>query len=577
MRDLLALLGAFVVAELAVPLALWTAAALVAECALRATRAHAAVGLPLRSALVAALPAVLAAGPAARWLVPDGVSAPAVLARVQTAVLPEVVGVAPGMDAGPPAGLVWLGAALAVAVLVGGVACVRLAVACVRLRRLAWPDAPPDVQARAALALGAAGVRRPVRVAVGGRVPFTFGWRRPVVVVPETLAGDALSLVLAHEAAHIRAGDYAGHVATSAVAAVFAAHPLAAVLARRAALDRERLADAAVLARRPGSAPAYGNLLVSFASVRAPRLAVGAASSLLVHRLSAMTRPTLSPRRLDGLRRSGRLAAASLAILVTGLAGWSAADAPGVLAPGTPGAYRFDLINPVITVDGEVVSTGRTRMSTDAFRFFHVTVPGLGRVIVSDQPFAGATEAGAFDDARLDVTADGLVMAVVAEWPILIGATHVEPGRVAAYARFDRLAPESARLGDTSGTAVGVSSSLDDLGGGGGADDRGALPARVGVVRYAGVDLSRLENGAEVQALLDALPGQLAGVGAAFGEVRVDYVLDPDGQTRQFSVSPGPDDLSDAAVAVARLLRVAEDARPGVPVEGFFTLWHARG
>ncbi len=454
MRDLLALWGATAMSDLAAPLAFWTALALAAEALLRVTRAHAALSLPVRTALVGALPVALAAGPLARWLLPSGAVAPAVVMRVREIVLPEVVvGGAPSaaVAAGPSATMVLAGVVLAVAVLVGTVAVLRLAVAYVRLRRLAWPDATPCVQARAADALRGAGVCRTVRVVSGGTVPFTFGGRRPVIAVPTDLAGEALDFALAHEAAHVAAGDFAAHLALSAVAAPFAAHPLVGAVVRAAALDRERLADAAVLAGRPAARRAYGHLLLSFADRAAPRLALGAApgTSPLLHRLTAMTRLP-SPSRALGLRRAGRFVAA-LTLAGVALAGFITAQAPS-------GERAFQMIRPTIVVNGVTVESGVSEVRTDAFRFLEVALIGYGRFIVSDAPFDGAVQAGRFDDRHLDVTVVGEALAISAEAPLFAGGASVP-----AYARFDafdgrRLPVREAAL------IVGVTQSLGRFG-----------------------------------------------------------------------------------------------------------------
>ncbi len=445
MRELLAAVASAFLADAALPLLLWTALALLTDAALRLGRAHAALSLPVRSALLAALPAVLVAGPLVRWATPAAVvSEP--LARVREAVLPEiVVGATAAVPAGPPDALVWIGAALVFAALLGTVALVRLVVAHVRLARLGWPTAPGAVQDAARAALDAAGVRRAVRVVSGGAVPFTFGALRPVVAVPPELSGEALRLALAHEAAHVCAGDYAWQVAAHVVAAVFAAHPLVHVLVRGLALDRERLADAAVLAARPNARRAYAELLVSLSDVPAPRLALGVARPPLLHRLTAMTTPA-SPSRVRAARISGRLVAA-LVLVGTALAAFTSARPD----------RAFRLLHPTITVDGTVVDRGESEFTAAPFRFFHVAVMEHGRFVVSDAPFEGAERAGTFEGPRLSVRVGDHTLGILAEADLFDGGA-VFP----AYARFDAYVGTSGSL-EAPVVVVGVTKSLDDL------------------------------------------------------------------------------------------------------------------
>ena len=126
------------------------------------------------------------------------------------------------------------------------------------------------------------GLGRSVEVAVVGSAsaPFTLGWRRPVIAVPDGLRGEALELALAHELAHVRRSHFGWHLAEQAVCAAFVWHPLVHVLARGLALDRERVADADVLRLWPDRAARYGRLLAAVTTRPTPRLALGASSSL---------------------------------------------------------------------------------------------------------------------------------------------------------------------------------------------------------------------------------------------------------------------------------------------------------
>lgn len=460
MRDLVfasAEAGVWALSVLLIPLALWTTAALAAHVALRIARAHAAVCRPVRSALLAALPAVVFAGPLFAGLAPD-VFAPTVVVQVHELVLPGlIVGLAPTPtpDARLPLGLAALGVGLGLAALAGVVALARLCVALVRLRRTRLLPAPAGATVRADRILRETGVRHLASVARGepGTVPYTFGWLRPVVVVPAGLDGEALELTLEHEAAHVRAGDFAAQVAARAVAALFVAHPLVHVLVRALAADRERLADAAVLARWPDRGRAYGGLLVSFAHLPAPRLAVGAASgSVLTQRLAAMARP-IPPVRARLLLRSGRLLGA-LALVTVTLGGFV------VTADEPAGTRQFQLVYPTYVVDGTTVeSHSAIRMTTEDFRFFYVAVLDYGRFVVSDRPFGGAVQAGRFSDGRLDVRVDGHTFAVRADALVLGDA-----GDVSVYARFDAAA--GPRVGLTSPdlrVVSGITLTLEDL------------------------------------------------------------------------------------------------------------------
>ena len=459
----LADLGRASVGALWLPVAAWSAVALVVEAALRASRPGAALALPVRGAVLAALPLAVA--------VPAALGALA-LAAVPTFVpdptvwLPEVSvgGPAPGLEAGAPSGPpifeAALGAAVVLALGLALVHAVRLGAELARVRRSQRRLVAPGHGAQAAVDAARArlGVARPVAAveAPAGTAPFTVGWRRPVVALPPGLEGPAREVAALHEVAHVRRADFAWHAAQRAVAAVFAAHPLVWALGRGLDLDRERAADALVLEACPDRRRTYADLLFSYAALPAPALALGAArgSSALKTRIDAMTRP-LSPSRARRLGRLGRALGLGALALVAGLAATTApasGPAPPSLEAADPPGLEADRPAADRTVEGVVrdADTGAgiamanllvvgtsAGASTDADGRYRLEAPDGAQVVrVSASGYvtrevalpAGATEL----DVALTVTSplartdgpapsDADVFEVVDEMPVLIG------------------------------------------------------------------------------------------------------------------------------------------------------------
>ena len=310
---MLADLGAASVGSVWVPVGAWTALAVVLHLALGLWRPAPRVGLAVRGALVALLPLGLALPPfLARW-VPSVVPTAAPSAVPMPSAPPQALEAAPtpvvSATATAPAltdGLAWadlaVGGATVAAALAGFVATCGLVggllwMAALRRRLDPAPDAlGPEVEG---VARGL-GVRRRVTLASvpPEASPFTLGWWHPLVALPADLTGDARRLALAHELAHVREGHFARALAVRAVQAAFVWHPLVHALGRALALDREREADAAVLALWPERSAAYGRLLHAIAARPSPPLALGASTSPLISRLTAMTRPRSAPRSL---------------------------------------------------------------------------------------------------------------------------------------------------------------------------------------------------------------------------------------------------------------------------------------
>ena len=338
------------------PVAAWTAVALVAEGALRLGRPPAALALPVRGTVLAALPLAVVVPAVLGAIAPE--AAVAVAAVVPDIVwLPEVAvggSAAVAEAAGPPVLDVLFGLAVLGVAVVGAVGIVRLLHALAAVgwaRRSARPSGPAG-RAAVDAARQRLGVARPVAAAEApaGAAPFTVGWRRPIVALPPDLDADAREVAAVHEIAHVRRADFAWHVAQRAVAAVFGAHPLVWALGRGLDLDRERAADAVVLDVCPDKRRAYADLLFSYAALPAPALALGAArgSSSLKTRIDAMTRP-LSPDHARRLSRLGRLAAlAVLALTVVGTAAMSPARPSPALSPDSASGAPTDSLTRLI-------------------------------------------------------------------------------------------------------------------------------------------------------------------------------------------------------------------------------------
>jgi hypothetical protein len=88
-------------------------------------------------------------------------------------------------------------------------------------------------------------------------LPATFGWLRPCILLPEGWRDWTLQerqVVLAHELAHVRRGDYLTRLAARICVAVHFYHPLAHWLAARLRLFQELAADAAAIPLSGGRA-----------------------------------------------------------------------------------------------------------------------------------------------------------------------------------------------------------------------------------------------------------------------------------------------------------------------------------
>src|SRR5262249_10510102 len=93
-------------------------------------------------------------------------------------------------------------------------------------------------------ACGTLRLRRPVTLLLSADevMPMTWGWLRPVVLLPAEAAEwpeDRRRVVLLHELAHVKRGDYLTQITAQLVCALYWFNPLVWVAARQMCVERE--------------------------------------------------------------------------------------------------------------------------------------------------------------------------------------------------------------------------------------------------------------------------------------------------------------------------------------------------
>ena len=166
-------------------------------------------------------------------------------------------------------------------------------------------------------------IRRPVRLLQSDRVPMpmTWGWRRPVVLLPATAASwpaARRTVVLRHELAHVKRADVVTQLVAQWACALYWFNPLVWLAAFRLRVERERACDDEVL-RLGTRASDYANHLLDIArECHAPGLSASAAV--------AMGRPSQLERRMRAIldptvrRAAGRATVILAAVVLIGAA-----------------------------------------------------------------------------------------------------------------------------------------------------------------------------------------------------------------------------------------------------------------
>lgn len=167
------------------------------------------------------------------------------------------------------------------------------------------------------------GTAAELRYVAGLEQPLTFGFRRPVVLLPESLRNMALPVqraVVAHELWHVRRLDWPWMVLEEGVRSAFWFHPAMWILLSRIQIAREENVDELAILTT-GSRRNYLDALLAFADAR-PIFAVAAFARRrhLLHRMITISK--------ESVMSSKRLVFSGAALLVlVGATAWTAAAA----------------------------------------------------------------------------------------------------------------------------------------------------------------------------------------------------------------------------------------------------------
>ena len=149
--------------------------------------------------------------------------------------------------------------------------------------------------------------------------PLTFGWRKPVIVVPEHLIEEPayLRIALRHEIVHLQHSDFAKGLLVQLLGALLAFHPLVWLLVRQINIDRELACDARVLQSSDIRKGDYARLLMQFTAVADHQFAVPMISrKSTLKRIKAISQCAVEPSLL--FRKASFLLLAVI-LLVPGL------------------------------------------------------------------------------------------------------------------------------------------------------------------------------------------------------------------------------------------------------------------
>ncbi len=186
---------------------------------------------------------------------------------------------------------------------------------------------------------GSIGVEAEVRVLDGLRSPVTFGFVRPVVLLPSSfplMNRETREAVLCHELLHVRRRDWLFTVAEELIRAALWFHPGVWWLLAEVQLTREQVVDREVLDRIQNR-EAYVGALLAIAGVKAQLDLAPAPLFLRKHHLTHRVAAIVKEVRMSKSRIMGCLAASFSVLALTAWLGINAFPLQGMPQDDAPG------------------------------------------------------------------------------------------------------------------------------------------------------------------------------------------------------------------------------------------------
>lgn len=238
-------------------------------------------------------------------------------------------------------------------------------------------------------------------------VPFTFGWKQPVIVLPKILQHEPekLEMALQHELIHIKRGDYLLQLALSMIESLFWFHPLIRYGNKEIDTYREISCDQEVLSKSEFSIKSYANLLYELVplSSGAGRLSVSMAvkNSTLKKRIKTMKYHKLH-------KASFRQSIAFLMLMIVGITlpiACSDLRGPQGLSERELINSSFDIANATLSVNGKEITTFPERMMGEAPTLNNgiaFSAKEYGSILLSGTEFEGALKTATVFGNKVD-------------------------------------------------------------------------------------------------------------------------------------------------------------------------------
>ncbi len=251
-------------------------------------------------------------------------------------------------------------------------------------------------------------------------VPFTFGWKQPIIVLPNSIKDDQekIRMAIQHELVHIKRGDYLLQLILSVIESLFWFHPLVHLGSREIETYREISCDQEVLNVSGVSLKKYASMLYELVPLNRGygnfSVSMAVQSSTLKKRIETMTYHRIYK---TSLKRS-LLFLLTMIIAVTVPIACSDLRGPGAIDESELESMSLVIINPQFEINGINLDKLPKTMEGTGMDGFLFGAEKYGSFLISPIQFSGAIQNGQITDNKIQFNVNKMKVLVTSDQKI---------------------------------------------------------------------------------------------------------------------------------------------------------------
>ena len=244
-------------------------------------------------------------------------------------------------------------------------------------------------------------------------VPFTFGWKHPIIVLPDSIKDDhqKLNMAIQHELVHIRRGDYLLQLVLSIIRSFFWFHPLIHIGTKEIETFREISCDQEVLNTSDIHPKNYANLLLELIplgkSYDSFTVSMAVKKSTLKQRIETMKHHKMHK---TSYKRS-LLLLLSITLMVVAPIACSDLQSSNSLTVEELSTMQIELENLSLTINGKEIfsqASFNNQRNVNALSGMSFGAGEYGVFVISTQRFPDAMLTGTMEEKSIDFTINQL-------------------------------------------------------------------------------------------------------------------------------------------------------------------------